>query len=76
MLLLGGVWNYSHTVVDDFNGLPTLTVYFLGLVNDYLFNKLSYDFGREFGYLSVSFYKPHKLCYIVRINFCGRKLFA
>ena len=60
LLLLHGVWNYSITVIDNFNGLPTFAFYFLGLVRLPL-NKLSHDFRREFRNLDVSF--------LSRINF-------
>ena len=76
LLLLRGVWNYSHTIVDNFNSLPTFAVYFLGLVNDYLLYKLSHDFRREFCYFGVPLYKSHKFSYIIRFFFGCRKFLA
>ena len=54
LLLLRGVWNYAHTIVDNFNGLPALTIYFLGLVNDYLLYKLVITFNYKDGTKEIS----------------------
>ncbi len=43
----------THEVVDDFNGLSVMPVYFRFLVDDYLVNERTQNFGREFFKIAV-----------------------
>ncbi len=38
----------AHEIIDYFNGLSVMSFYFRFLVDDYLFNERTQNFGRKF----------------------------
>lgn len=54
VVVVGDWWNdCSHEVIDDFNGLSVMSVYLRFLVDDYLVNERTQNFGREFFKVAV-----------------------
>ncbi len=43
----------AHEIIDYFNGLSVMSVYFRFLVDDYLVNERTQNFGREFFKIAV-----------------------